>query len=281
MSSPATLEVDSAPFDALVGAEIFAFIIAAAPGPVRNRIVKSLDHLIRAERLQGVDEEMGALRLIAAEEELVVAIFEWLRQEAEHFPEHADFVRQFKRHPVKQSLHPVLREFRMALEGNFEGFTIEGLEDVIDWRPWPVIEEGRILLQITDKAGAEIFRHDPLAIAITLGDLASAEAADALYETFAKRLKEQLGMSVADFVRTKADFRNSLLYATDQGSAVMHETLGELLEIFRPVLRDLLWTVAILLGWRPPKVEWGLVSQFFRVYRRVLADAGLIKKDVA
>jgi len=41
---------------------------------------------------------MGAIRLNAAEEELVVAIFEWLKLKEEQFPENKDFVRKFKNH---------------------------------------------------------------------------------------------------------------------------------------------------------------------------------------
>ncbi|MBK8211422.1 MAG: hypothetical protein IPK78_17205 [Rhodospirillales bacterium] len=51
-----------------------------APRKIASRVGKALDHYTKAHRLVGVDEEMGAIRCIAAEEELVVAIFEWLKQ---------------------------------------------------------------------------------------------------------------------------------------------------------------------------------------------------------
>ena len=58
---------------------------------------------------------MGAIRLIAAEEELVVAIFEWLKLNEDHFPEHKDFIRKFKNHVVKLAFYPTLAQFRFIL----------------------------------------------------------------------------------------------------------------------------------------------------------------------
>lgn len=220
---------------------------------------------------------MGAIRLIAGEEELVVAIFEWLKLQSDHFPEHADFVKQFRRHPVKLSLHPVLLQFRWVLEDLLRsGFTLDGLEEVISWTATPVLDEKGVGLSIRDEQGNELIRHDPLSIAISRPDLEDAEVADAIFDTFADGVAQQ-GMTVSDFVRRRADFRNQLLYASDEGPISMKDTLDELLKIFRETYRDLLWTLAVLVGGKPPSKEWGLVVQFFRVYRRVLAAAGLIK----
>jgi hypothetical protein len=270
-------ELDSAPFDALVGKELCAFIFDRVPPSICARLGKALEHLTKAEKLRGVDEEMGAIRLIAGEEELVVAIFEWLKLQADHFPEHADFVKQFKRHPVKQSFYPVLSEFRPVIEGLLgSGFTLDGLEGAISWTVTPVVDGDGVGLSLRNEDGKELIRHDPLAIAITRPDLEDEKVADALYDSFAERVTEQ-GMTVPEFVRLRADFRNQLLYASDEGTVSMKETLDELLVLFRQAYHDLLWTLAVLLGGKPPSKDWGLVVQFFRVYRRVLAEAGLLK----
>ncbi len=84
------LSVD--PFSELVGQEIVEFVFQLAPTEVGTRVGKALDHYTKALRLVGVDDEMGALRCIAAEEELVVAIFEWLKLDADKIPEHRDFI---------------------------------------------------------------------------------------------------------------------------------------------------------------------------------------------
>ena len=70
------------PFAELVGRDVIELIFEVAPRKVRSRVEKALDHYTKALRLVGVDDEMGAIRLIAAEEELVVANFEWLKLRA-------------------------------------------------------------------------------------------------------------------------------------------------------------------------------------------------------
>lgn len=159
------VKVDFSPFSDLVGAEITDFIVSHAPRKVATRVVRALDHYVRSIKLVGVDEEMGAIRLIAGEEELVVAIFEWLKLNPEHFPEHKDFVGKFKNHVVKLAFYPVLRQFRFVLSDMLEqGFTMDGLEDAINWRAKPVVDGDRVLLALYDNDGKEIIRTDPLAI---------------------------------------------------------------------------------------------------------------------
>ncbi|MBY3236916.1 hypothetical protein HFO17_20620 [Rhizobium laguerreae] len=101
-------EVDLQPFSDLVGEDIVGFIFDNAPRKVLTRVARALEHYARAGKLEGIDEEMGAIRLIAAEEELVVAIFEWLKLNADSFPEHRDFVSKFKNHVVKLAFYPAL-----------------------------------------------------------------------------------------------------------------------------------------------------------------------------
>ena len=54
-----------------------------APRKVLTRVAGALEHYVRSEKLGTIDKEMGAIRLIAGEEELVVAIFEWLKLNAD------------------------------------------------------------------------------------------------------------------------------------------------------------------------------------------------------
>lgn len=47
-------------------------------------------------------------------------------------------------------------------------------------------------------------------------------------------------------------------------------------DVLSASLRDLLWSLAVLLSDAPTKKDFGLVSQFIALYRRVLADAWLV-----
>jgi hypothetical protein len=104
----APVELDPAPFEALVGKDVFRLTQHLAPTKILSRIHKALDHYTKAQRLAGVDDEMGAIRCIAAEEELVVAIFEWLKLNTDKVPEHRDFIGRSKNHRVKLAFLPVI-----------------------------------------------------------------------------------------------------------------------------------------------------------------------------
>jgi hypothetical protein len=96
-----TAQPDQSLFGDLIGKDFLDLIFGNAPHKVATRVAKSLDHFWKAIPLEGIDDEMGAIRLIAAEEELVVAIFEWLKLNTDKVPEHGDFIRKYKNHRVK------------------------------------------------------------------------------------------------------------------------------------------------------------------------------------
>lgn len=56
-------------FAEIVGEDVVSFIFEHAPRKVTTRVAKALEHYTRARKLVDIDEEMGAIRLIAAEEE--------------------------------------------------------------------------------------------------------------------------------------------------------------------------------------------------------------------
>ena len=173
--------IDTSPFADIAGEDVVSFIFEHAPRKVTTRVAKAIEHYTRAGKLVDIDEEMGAIRVIAAEEELVVAIFECLKLKEDHFPEHKDFVRKFKNHIVKLAFYPTLAQFRFILGDMLErGFTMDGLEDVLNWSVKPVIEGERLKLAILDNKGDEIIRHNPLAVAISRDDISDGKIVSAL-----------------------------------------------------------------------------------------------------
>jgi hypothetical protein len=275
----ATIILDTESFDQLVGAEIVNLIFEEAPTKVRTRVGKSLEHYIKAMRLAGVDEEMGAIRLIAAEEELVVAIFELLKINSAHLPEHEDFVKKFRDHQVKLFFYPVLSQLRFVLE-DFQGggIALPGLEEHAHWGVKAACVDGHVVFQLLDANGKELINVNPLDVAITLEDDVGQEVLAKLFDDLKRTVSERYALPLRDFIRERADYRNKLLYASDGGSMPMAETLEELLEkVFRRSLRDLLWCLAVLLTNKPTASSWGLVSQFISLYRMALQDARLLK----
>mgnify|MGYP007070489127 CR=1 FL=1 len=222
---------------------------------------------------------MGAIRLIAAEEELVVAIFEWLKLNTAAMPEHRDFIGKHKNHRVKLAFYPVLSRFRFVLGDMLtHGITVDGLEDVLHWHVTPAKIGNRVLLRISDGASKEFVMHNPLAVAVSQDDRTDDEVIGAMYDDFARLIREQHSKGVRAFVTERAEYRNKLLYAEDSGFLAMAESLEELINnVFRTTLRDLLWCLAVLLANVPVSPDHGLVAQFVGLYRRVLAECRLVQ----
>jgi hypothetical protein len=268
---------DQAMFADLIGQEFLDYIFETSPRKVGTRVGKALDHFYKGAPLEGIDDEMGAIRLIAAEEELVVAIFEWLKLNTDKVPEHDDFIKKYKNHRVKLAFYPVLSQFKNALSYLFsEGMTMEGLEERVHWTLKPVLHEKKVLLQLIDKDGKDFIKQNPLAIKVSRDDLSDDEVIEELFTDFEKVIEDQQKMTVREFVTVRADYRNKLLYAEDAGYMAMDDDLKDMIESFKITYRDLLWTLAALLGNTPPGKTWGLVGQFIALYRRVLTEAKLI-----
>ena len=259
------------PLAEFASGELIALIERVAPKKVLSRVAKSADHFAKAAKLDGVDDEMGAIRLIAAEEELVVAIFEWLKLNAEHYPELDAFVRRYKNHRVKLAFYPVLSQFRFILADLFrDGFTVDDL-DTLHWHAQPAVEEDRVVLIIRD-GEKEILRHAPLSVAISHNDDSHEQIIEALHADFTRLVQEQQGMTLREFVTARASYRDKLLYAEDGGYVEMGEPLSELLPLIKESAVYMLWTLAILLTSKPPSKQWGLVSQVIALYTRVLDE---------
>jgi len=217
---------------------------------------------------------LGAIRLIAAEEELVVAILEWLKLKSDKFPEHTDFVRRLKNHQVKLAFYPVLSQFRFILADMAVGFVPEGLDDAGGSNVNLAFDNNNVDLVITGEDGAEVIRVNPFSIAISRDDLTHEEVVEKMYRDFEREVDKQHNVPIQQFVTFMSDYRNKLLYAEDGGGWRMGETLEELLDTnFKTTLRDLLWLLSTLVCNEPLQANFGLVAQFVSLYRRVLAEA--------
>ena len=267
-------ELDVRAISDVAGDSLIDLLFEKAPRKVASRIGKAIDHYNKALRLVNVDDEMGAIRLIAAEEELVVAIFEWLKLKSDQFPEHRDFVRRFKNHQVKLAFYPVLSQFRFILADMAEGFVPEGLDVSKGWNAVMACNNSHVELVIKGQDGNEIIRVNPFSIIISRDDLTHDEVVEEMYRDFQREVDRRHNVPVRQFVTIRSDFRNKLLYAEDGGTWQMGETLEELLDTnFKTTLRDLLWVLGALICNEPLHANFGLVAQFVALYRRVLAEA--------
>lgn len=279
MNIQVTEEISDDLFQTLVGAEILTLIYSHAPQKVLSRVGNALQHFKKAHRLCEVDEEMAVVRLIAAEEELVVAIFEILKLHSDRLPEHGDFIHKFKNHQVKLALSPVLAELKAPLvEMLKDGISFDILEWSSTWSVDVVCDGVQVVLHVIDESGKFLFKHNPLDISLEVaGGGPEGQAVGALFACLKARVLNH-DMTLRDYVTSRADFRNKLLYADDAGSFSMKDSTAELIrDTFSKTLCDLLWCIALLICSNPSIANWGLVSQCIAVYRMVLVECRILK----
>lgn len=265
-------------FSNLVGKDVYSFIKQKAPTKVWWRIVKAMDHTEKAKTLDNVDDEMGAIRLIAAEEELVVAIFEWLKLNESKMPEHRDLVRAYKNHQVKLMFYPVLSVMHYVIRPMIQvGLAFEGLEHY-QMKVVHEVKDGTIVFHLCGPDGKTMLPLNPLSIFISLDDKSNEEVIDSLYQDLVSQIERTHNFNLKTFVTSRSDYRNKLLYAEDGGFITGVDTVSQLLEDgFDSTFQELLWTLAILLGNDPISPKFGLISQFISVYRRVLLETKAIR----
>lgn len=276
-----TREINSAHFETLVGKELLIFIQEKAPTKVLWRFLKSIDHVEKAKLLDGIDDEMGAIRLIAAEEELVVAIFEWLKINENKMPEHRDLVRAYKNHQVKLMFYPVLTLMHFAIGWVLkDGLAFEGIEH-LQLKVTPKIKKGTIIFMVHGAGGKELFPFNPLGMFISQKDKTNEQVIESLYLELVHQVKIKHNATLKQFVNLRSDYRNKLLYAEDGGFITGGDTVSEILSGgFDSTYRELLWTLATLLGHDPLCPNLGLIAQFISIYRRVLLDTKAIREKL-
>lgn len=89
----------------LIPNDLDNLILNCAPTKVKHRYIKAKYHYEKALKIANIDPEMSIIRLVAAEEELVVGIFEILKIKKIN---NIEFVKKFKNHQVKISFAPIL-----------------------------------------------------------------------------------------------------------------------------------------------------------------------------
>jgi len=265
-------------WDRIVPLEVSTYIAKCGIPTVTNRFFKSRDHYHKALKLRNIDDEMGMMRLIGAHEELVVAIFELLKTKKKHVPEHSDFVKHFKSHVVKQAFYPTLNIFFESLEHMLNNGAM------IDLAPGYQLNihfearfiENRVTL-VVDLGHGKTFNLNPLSTEITPLKHSDPSVIDSLFDDFKTRIKHHGYASIRDALMQQADYRNKLMYSTDNLIYSMNETFDDLVPIFQQSLQKLCWVLAVLIGNDSPHSNWGLVSQFISLYRKILREANLLR----
>ncbi len=274
VAGPADLETKN--IEELVGKAVVNLLFSKAPTTVLRSVRKATDHFNRAKLLVGVDEEMGVIRLIAAEEELTIAIFELLALNASKLPEHKDFVNQFKNLGAALSYYGVFSQFRRAFVDLSKGFCPYASDGVGSWTARLECEDQKVVLQVYDDKKKLVSSVNPLTLILTPSDQSPNGETDALFADFMAELTAQ-NKTVDESIRERTSLRDQHLNASEQRMAVLDETLEVLIETtFAQSIGDLLWTLAVLLSDVPSWEGYSLVRKSISLYRRVLKEGGVL-----
>ena len=262
-------------FNSLVGENLVDMILTKAPTKVKWRVIKAADHVRKAHRIKDIDMEMFSIRLIAAEEELVVAVFEWLKLNTDKMPEHKDLVGKFKNHQVKLMFTPVLMLMKSVLiESLGPNLNIHGVRVELK----PRFENEKVDLCFSIPSSGFMMPLNPLSIFINLEEQEQEQdIIESLYEQLQNEVRNEFGIPLKEFVMKRADFRNLLLYANDGGFVNYVIDYDELMDGFNQTFEALLWSLAALLTNDPLSPNLGLVTQFIDVYRLVLIKTKVLK----
>ncbi|MGM0912737.1 MAG: hypothetical protein ACQEWZ_00090 [Pseudomonadota bacterium] len=268
-------------FSDIAGEDVVDVVFSKAPTKVLTRVCKAIHHFEKAKALSGVDEEMAAIRLIAVEEELVVAVFELIKYQRPGGGEYRTFVKKFNNHRVKLAFYPVMSQLKFIIQRIFSGgFSLEGMEGLLDLHAELVVENGKAFARLYFGDEGKYINHNPMSLVISLEDKSYDEVLQNIYQEFKQLVRSQTGFGVKEFVTQRADFRNKILYASDSGVASMGEDLEFLInDVFTPAVHDLLWVICILVSHPIDKSTSLLLRQFFDLYGMILKDAGI--KDIS
>lgn len=272
--------VDTTHFDTLVGEQFVVHVLEHADERVRFRLTRAADHYNKALKLFGVDNEMAVIRLIAAEEELVVAIIRHVTLKADVFPDTGPILRRFDDHRVKQAFAPTLGRFWSAMQHQFsQGINVEGLD--VHWTYKPILDDGKFKMGIYEGDDLKL-SIDPLSMMLNREDLNGKGIAEELFADFEEWTQGEYGMSVADHIKRRLDFRNQLLYAYDDHPiTLLGDPIEAIHEIYQKVFTGLLFVLSAIVNNDPPNRDWGAACQFFVLYRHVLATMGVGKAPEA
>ena len=151
---------------------------------------------------------------------------------------------------------------------------------MLHWNVKAVRSDDKIVLRLFDQGGNKIIDLNPLAVSISLPGLSDSDVVETLYTSFSQTLSDQSEMTVRQYISVRAEYRNKILYAEDGNTYSMAENLDFLIrKVFSITIRNLLWCLAILLSNSPENRNWGLVSQFISLYRKVLIQSKVLKSS--
>lgn len=256
--------------------DLYTRVKAIAPTKVRARVSNAMIHYDMARKLDGIDDAMGLIRVIAAEEELVVAIFELIKLNPKLIDGARRITNKHKNHVVK-SILPVVLE-HMATE--FLPMIFEGLKEnfgVTENTPKLGSSEGKFYLVFPSVPGyCASVTFDQIKISVLNDDDQEEDAHPSLLDGLKKGIMDKHGTDLKAYFLARSGFRNTLLYAHDGGFFVPARSIQDYIddEYGRTIL-ILMRAIAILATGQATEADRGMVRTGISLYEAVLDECGI------
>jgi hypothetical protein len=237
-------------------------LILETPTPGKNSARSAINHITKAWEIKDIDREMAAFRAITGEEESVTAIFHTLKRRDY---EGADNLKTWN-HIHKSAVYPffisVGRVLDVANQFDLEP-TIELKKDT-----HPVRFQVRLTVKTSDGKKIWAYPDPPLHYTVRSDDK---------IEDFSKQLSmlanEQNAKDIRDHIRSLANKRSQILYASSEGIPVITNQIdGYILK-----QRDIIFNNLIVYLLIDPYKEKQLfvqqaLSAFLKMLRIILTD---------
>ncbi len=261
--------------------EVFRVMHPAASkkGHVYNRLANSVRHYNLAKKLDGVDDEMGFMRLVAAEEEATVAIFEFLKRETGLKEFCASFAKKNKNHHFKAVMPIVLAQAaRGILNPIQDHYRSQGLITQADPKLF-TMDEGGIGLAFESVIAGKSLAVDLSQLSLKSLDDAGNElpAHEGWMEEARERIHRCTGQTIKELVDSRVERRNDILYADDRSiRGVSGAVFDHIEQEFGSTLRTLYYALAIVLTTKLSRSDHSIIRNVFRLYEYFMREAGYL-----
>jgi hypothetical protein len=181
-------------------------LILETPAPAKHSARSAISHIKKAWKLKATDPEMAVFRAITAEEESVTTIFHSLKR--------LRYENSLKLKPWNHVHKSALQPFLAAIENNFYAAQMDQFNLVVELDQNETPKRFKTRATVMSESGEQFFVYPipPLNFIIKQNGKICNFADELLQLTNQKTITK-----VIDHVKTLANRRNQLLYASQQG----------------------------------------------------------------
>lgn len=260
-----------------INSEVWSFVSRNAVTSVTSRIENCYRHYTKALIIKDIDPEMAAIRLIAAEEELAVAVFDIIKRNEDKFIDCKHITKKFKNHFVKLLFSPAVHSIANIVSSFLaNGMSIEVAEGVpsIGISIELIISKDKIMLRL--HLGNTHIDASPYQFFLNKEN-EQIDVVEQLYKDFEKLIKSHGYSSVKEFANQRVNFRNKILYAEDAMLYDVGDEIKNVISSTSETINQVLWVIALLLSNDDStQKKWGICRQLLQLYEKILIEAKII-----